>query len=401
MTDLSGAAPLQLRLRRHEDRRIRAGHAWVFSNEIDTGATPLAAVPPGAAVAMLDHRGQFLGHALANPHALICARIMSRDAEQPIDRALLAARLRSALALRARYCPGLHHRLVYGESDGLPGLVVDRFGDVLVGQIATLAMEQRRALLEEVLREVVAPRLILWKNDTGARDLEGLPHELRCDGGALPEALEVIEAGLRFAAPLASGQKTGWFYDQTANRALLRRFLQPGQSMLDVCSYVGGWAVSALAAGASTALCVDSSSAALDAAQANAARNGCVIEARRGDAFEVLAALQAEGRRFDVIVVDPPAFVKRRKDLPKGEAAYRKLNQLAMQLASDEALLVSCSCSWHLPAERLPELLQAAASHVGRTLAIIAQGGQSPDHPVHPAMPETRYLKALFARVSR
>jgi len=401
MTDLPGAGLPQLQLRRHEDRRIRAGHAWVFSNEVDTSATPLTAVPPGAAAVVTDHRRQFLGYALANPHALICARLMSRDAGLPIDRALFTARLRGALALRERYCGGRHYRLVYGESDGLPGLVVDRFGDVLVGQIATLAMEQRRGLLEEALWEVLAPRLIVWKNDTAARDLEGLPHELRCEGGALPEALQVLEAGLQFSAPLAAGQKTGWFYDQTANRALLRGFLQPGCSVLDVCSYVGGWAVSALAAGAASALCVDSSAGALEVATANAARNGLELQTRRGDAFDVLAALHAEGRRFDVVVVDPPAFVKRRKDLPKGEAAYRKLNQLALQLATDEALLVSCSCSWHLAAQRLPELLQSAAAQAARTLAIIAQGGQSPDHPVHPAMPETRYLKALFARVSR
>jgi 23S rRNA (cytosine1962-C5)-methyltransferase len=241
----------------------------------------------------------------------------------------------------------------------------------------------------------------VWKNDTGARDLEGLPHEVLCDQGELPPALEVIESGLRFSAPLASGQKTGWFYDQTFNRSVLSRFLKPGQTVLDVCSYVGAWAVTSLAAGAAAALCVDSSASALEGASANAARNGLALETRRGDAFDVLAALQGEGRRFDVLVVDPPAFVKRRKDLAKGEAAYRKLNQLALQLAADDALLVSCSCSWHLPAARLPELLQSAAAHAGRTLAIIAQGGQSPDHPVHPAMPETRYLKALFARVSR
>jgi 23S rRNA (cytosine1962-C5)-methyltransferase len=401
MTDLHDAQLPVLQLKRHEDKRIRGGHAWVFSNEIDTAKTPLAAIAPGAAVAVVDHRGQFLAHALANPHALICARVMSRDPGRRIDRQLLVERLKSALALRERYCGGQHYRLVYGESDGLPGLVVDRFGDVLVGQIATLAMEQRRELIEDVLREVVQPRVTVWKNDTGARDLEGLPHELRTDGGELPQEVEVIEAGVHLKAPLATGQKTGWFYDQTANRALLRGFLAPGQSVLDVCSYVGGWSMSALAAGAASALCVDSSASALEAASANAARNGFALETRRDDAFDALAALHAEGRRFDVLVVDPPAFVKRRKDLPKGEAAYRKLNQLALQLASGDALLVSCSCSWHLPAESLPELLQSAAMHAGRQLSIIAQGGQSPDHPVHPAMPETRYLKALFARVSR
>jgi len=241
----------------------------------------------------------------------------------------------------------------------------------------------------------------VWKNDGGARDLEGLPHEIRCEDGVPPDHVEVIEAGLRFEAPLAQGQKTGWFYDQTANRQLLRQFLPAGARVLDVCSYVGGWAVSALAAGAAEALCVDASATALEAAAANAARNGLALQTRRGDAFDELAALHAEGRRFDVLVVDPPAFVKRRKDLPKGEAAYRKLNQLALRLAADEALLVSCSCSWHLPSARLPELLQSAAQSAGVQLALIAQGGQSPDHPVHPAMPETRYLKALFARVCR
>ena len=388
-------------LRRHEDRRLRGGHCWVFANEVDVAATPLSGIAPGAAVRVLDHARRFIGHALCNPHALICARILSRDEAASVGPALFAARLASALALRQRYVGGEHYRLVYGESDGLPGLVVDRFGDVLVGQITTAAMEMRRAELEAALRALLSPRALVWKNDGGARDLEALPHELVCADGTLPEHVEVIEAGQRFMAPLAAGQKTGWFYDQTANRRLLRQFLPAGASVLDVCSYVGGWAVSALAGGASSALCVDASASALDAARANARLNGHEIETRHGDAFDTLLALHAEGRRFDVLVVDPPAFVKRRKDLPKGEAAYRKLNQLALKLAADDALLVSCSCSWHLAAERLPELLQSAAQSAGVALAIIAQGGQSPDHPVHPAMPETRYLKALFARVSR
>lgn len=401
MTDPTGTELPQLVLKRHEDKRIRGGHAWVFSNEIDTAASPLSAIEPGAAVAVVDHRRQFLGHALVNPRALICARIVSRDAAAPVGRELFVSRLRSALALRERFVGGQHYRLVYGESDGLPGLVVDRFGEVLVGQIATFAMESRRSLIEDALREVVGAKTLVWKNDTGARDLESLPHEVVAAVGKLPAQVEVIEAGLRFEAPLAAGQKTGWFYDQTFNRALLRQFLRPGATVLDVCSYVGGWAVCALGAGAGAALCVDSSAAALEAAAANAQRNGFALETRRGDAFDVLEALHAEGRRFDVLIVDPPAFVKRRKDLPKGEAAYRKLNQLAMRLAAPEALLVSCSCSWHLPAEHLPELLQSAAASGGLDLRLIAQGGQSPDHPVHPAMPETRYLKALFARVSR
>ncbi len=401
MTDSPGTELPQLVLRRHEDKRIRGGHAWVFSNEIDTGVTPLSGIAPGAAVRLLDHRRQFLAHVLVNPHALICGRVVSSEEAQPFSAELLQRRLLRALALRERYIGGAHYRLVYGESDGLPGLVIDRYGDLLVGQIATLAMEQRLGMLEPALQALPGIQALVWKNDGGARDLESLPHGVHAVGCEMPASVQVVEAGLKFEAPLAEGQKTGWFYDQTANRAQLRRFMKPGLRVLDVCSYVGGWAVSAMAAGASTALCVDSSQPALDAAQANAARNGVTIETRRGDAFDVLEALRAEGREFDVLIVDPPAFIKRRKDLPKGEAAYRKLNQLALKLAADEALLVSCSCSWHLPAESLPELLQSAANQAGCELRLIAQGGQSPDHPVHPAMPETRYLKALFARVCR
>ena len=402
MTDAQ-ALP-QLVLKRHEDRRIRAGHCWVFSNEIDNASTPLTGIEPGSAVRIMDHKQKFLGYALVNPHALICARIVSRSEDEPFNAQLIAARLRSALALRERHVGGKHYRLVFGESDGLPGLVLDRYGDVLVGQIATLGMEQVRDLIEAQVSALLAPRAIVWKNDSSARELESLPREVRVAAAAPaspPDEVTILEAGLQFTAPLVDGQKTGWFYDQTANRAWLRQQLRPGVRVLDVCSYVGGWGVSAMAAGASYALCVDSSQTALDWAQRNAQANGVSLAVQKGDAFDVLESLHAQGERFDVLVVDPPAFIKRRKDLPKGEAAYRKLNQLALRLATPEALLVSCSCSWHLPAETLPALLQAAASHEGQVLRIIASGGQSPDHPVHPAMPETRYLKALFCHVSR
>jgi 23S rRNA (cytosine1962-C5)-methyltransferase len=395
----------QLVLKRHEDRRIRAGHCWVFSNEIDNAASPLTGIAPGSAVRIVDHKQNFLGHALVNPHALICARLVSRVEGEPIGAELVAARLRSALALRQRHVGGEHYRLVFGESDGLPGLILDRYGDVLVGQIATLGMEQLRELIEEQVRALLAPRVMVWKNDSSARELESLPKEIRVAGAqpgtVPPDEVTVLEAGLKFTAPLVDGQKTGWFYDQWANRAWLRQQLRAGARVLDVCSYVGGWGVSAMAAGAAHALCVDSSQTALDWAQRNAQANGVSVAVQKGDSFDVLESLHAQGERFDVLVVDPPAFIKRRKDLPKGEAAYRKLNQLALRLATPEALLVSCSCSWHLPAESLPVLLQAAAAHGGQTLRIIGSGGQSPDHPVHPAMPETRYLKALFCHVSR
>ncbi|HEY6483229.1 MAG TPA: class I SAM-dependent rRNA methyltransferase [Steroidobacteraceae bacterium] len=390
-----------LRLKRGEDRRIAAGHMWVFSNEIDTAGTPLTAFATGALVQMHSHRGQFLGYAYVNPHALICARIVGRDIGQPLDRSLIARRLEAALALRRRLNPEPYYRLVFGESDGLPGLVLDRYADVIVGQIATAGMEALKADVAAVVRELLEPAALFWKNDSGARDLEHLPQVAEVAFGEVPEEIAVSESGLRFAAPLARGQKTGWFYDQTANRQRLLRYLWPGVRVLDVCSYVGAWAITALKHGAGYARCVDVSEAALQFATRNAQDNGVAIQTTRGDAFEALKALQERNERFDVVILDPPAFIKRKKDIPKGQAAYRKLNQLALGLLEDDGLLVSCSCSYHLAAEDLLHAIQGAARHEGRFVQILEAGGQSPDHPVHPAIAETRYLKAFFCRVIR
>jgi 23S rRNA (cytosine1962-C5)-methyltransferase len=390
-----------LKLKRGEDRRIRSGHLWIFSNEIDTAATPLAGLAAGARVRVVSDRDQFLGHAYVNPHALICARIMGRDAAQPLDRAFIEQRLRVALALRERLYTKPCYRLVFGESDQLPGLVVDRYGDVLVGQIATAGMEALKADVEAALRTVINPSGLYWKNDSGARDLEHLAQSTEVAFGTVPDEIEVLESGLKFRAPLAEGQKTGWFYDQTANRQRLLRYLAPGARVLDVCSYVGAWATMALRHGASTARCVDSSQLSLDFAQRNGAENGVSIETLREDAFDALKALYTQGTRFDVVILDPPAFIKRKKDIPQGQAAYRKLNQLALELIEGDGLLVSCSCSYHLAPDDLVTAIQLAARHSGRFVQILESGGQSPDHPVHPAIPETRYLKAFFCRVTR
>ena len=390
-----------LRLKRGEDRRIAAGHMWVFSNEVDTAHTPLTALPTGALVQMQSHRGQFLGYAYVNPHALICARIVGRDITRPIDRALIAQRLEVAVALRQRLTRDPYYRLVFGESDGLPGLVLDRYGDVIVGQIATAGMEVLKEDIVAAVREVLNPSALFWKNDSGARDLEHLPHTAEAAFGDVQDELHVVESGLHFTAPLITGQKTGWFYDQTANRQRLVRYMWPGARVLDVCSYVGAWAVTALKNGAASARCVDSSDAALQAASRNAQANGVKIETMRDDAFDALKALQEAGARFDVVVIDPPAFIKRKKDVPQGQAAYRKLNQLALGLMEGDGLLVSCSCSYHLASDDLVAAIQSAARHTSRFVQILEAGGQSPDHPVHPAIPETRYLKAFFCRVTR
>ncbi len=389
---------MELRLKKGEDRRLRAGHAWIFSNEVDTRSTPLAAFTPDVTARIVTDRGAFLGYGYVNPHALICARLLSRDERRVPDGAFLAERIARAQRLRTTWYATPHYRLVFGESDELPGLILDRYGDIVVGQIATAGMEARRADIEAAIREVVAPRALVWKNDTGARDLERLPKEMSVAFGTLPTTLEIVENGIAFAAPLGEGQKTGWFYDQAANRARWRALLPRNARVLDVCAYAGAWAVTALSAGARAASCIDASASALDAAVANAGRHGHALETLKGDAFDVLESLAASGRRFDAIVLDPPAFAKRRKDLPKAQAAYRKLNQLALRLLEDEGLLVSCSCSWHLAEGDLLVAIQGAARHASRFVQVVAVGGQAPDHPIHPAIPETRYLKAFFCR---
>jgi len=390
-----------LRLKRGEDRRLRAGHLWVFSNEVDNDATPLTDLPVGAMVRVLSDRDLFLGYAYVNPHALICARILSRSPVHLPDRSLLVHRLKVALALRERLYTAPYYRWAFGESDGLPGLVLDRYGDIVVGQIATAGMEALRADIEAAVVAVLDPRVLVWKNDGGARELEQLPRQLLTPVGRVPEELQVLEAGLNYTVPLASAQKTGWFYDQCANREQWRRLIAPGARVLDVCSYAGAWAISALSHGAASALCVDASEAALAVAARNAVANGVTVQTRRGDAFDVLDELVRSGERFDAIVLDPPAFIKRKKDIPRGQAAYRKLNQAAMRLLERDALLVSCSCSYHLAPDELVGLIQSAARTTGRFVQIIYSGGQSPDHPMHPAIPETRYLKAFFCRATR
>ena len=393
-----GLALPELRLKPREDRRLGAGHLWVFSNEVDIERTPLSGFATGALCRVIGDRERFLGYAYVNPHALICARILGRDGRYPPGRPLFVHRLQVALALRERLYAAPFYRLVHGESDGLPGLVLDRYGDVVVGQIGTAGMEGLKAEIIGALEKVIAPRTVLWKNDSGARELEGLPSYVETAYGEAIDHVWVEENGVRFRVPIGAGQKTGWFYDQAANRRSFLKYVN-GARVLDVFSYLGAWGLSAARAGASEVLCVDSSAPALELLQQSAAESGLEARTQRGDAFDALAALREAGEKFDVVVVDPPAFIKRRRDIPKGQAAYRKLNQLAMQLLPRDGFLVSCSCSHHLPLDELIGTVQQAARHLNRFAQVVEVGGHAPDHPIHPAIPETRYLKALFCRV--
>ncbi|HSH49942.1 MAG TPA: class I SAM-dependent rRNA methyltransferase [Halomonas sp.] len=391
-----------LRLKKNTDRRLRLGHLWLYSNEVDIAATPLKDFAPGEQAVVEAASGKPLGVAYVNGQSLICARLVSRDPKMALDRSLLVHRLNQALALRQRLFDKPFYRLVNGEGDLLPGLIIDRFDGVLVVQLNTAGMQAVLEPLLDALDKVISPACVVLRNDTGGRRQEGLELGVEVIKGELPEQVLLEENGVRFSAPVLDGQKTGWFYDHRGNRAWLNG-LVAGRRVLDMFSYVGGWGIQAAAHGASEVLCVDSSARALERVAANAALNGLHerVAVGEGDAFEALAALRDQGEAFDVIILDPPAFIKKRRDMPAGERAYARLNREAMRLLGRDGLLLSASCSMHLVAEKLIDVVRGAARHQDRHAQLLFQGHQGPDHPVHPAIPETAYLKALGVRVFR
>ncbi|MBK1724667.1 class I SAM-dependent rRNA methyltransferase [Thiocystis violacea] len=392
--------PQPLILRKDQERRLLAGHCWIYSNEVDTQATPLKGLEPGQPVEILSRQERWIGHGYANPHALLCARILSRDRDHPLSPALWLKRIHDALQLRQRLHQAPFYRLVFGESDGLPGLVVDRYQDLLAVQITTAGMERVRGEILAALEQVVRPKAIVLRNDTAVRELEGLDQGVECVLGEPTDELTLTEHGLEFRISPMTGQKTGWFFDQAENRARLARY-GVGERVLDVCSYIGAWGLRAAALGASEVTCVDVSHQALERVADNAARNGLdrQVHHRQGDAFEVLRALRDENRRFDTVILDPPAFIKRRKDEKEGTQAYQRLNRLGMELLEPGGLLVTSSCSFHMGRDAFLHAVQQAARRAGRSLQVLEVGQQAPDHPVHPAIPETAYLKTLFLRV--
>ncbi len=390
-----------LRLNKNEERRLRGGHLWIYSNEVDTKATPLKGFEAGQQVIVEASNGKALGTAYVNPNSLICARMLDTNTTA-FGQKQVKQRIKQALELREQLFADPCYRLIYGESDWLPGLVVDRFGDHLSVQFNTAGMEALREPVLEALQKVLQPKSILLRNDAGVRKLEGLPEVVECVHGESPDDVELVENGVRFIAPLASGQKTGWFYDQRPNRAWLRE-LAPGKRVLDVFSYVGSFGVQAAAFGASEVWCNDASERALDKVHENAALNGVgdKLNTLQGDAFDALRQLKDDGERFDVIIVDPPAFIKRKKDLKEGILAYRRINELAMRLLNYGGYLISGSCSMHMPREEMLDIVRAASRHVDRNAQVLMEGMQGPDHPVHPAISETRYLKTVLSRISR
>jgi 23S rRNA (cytosine1962-C5)-methyltransferase len=388
-----------LRLNKDQERRLLAGHCWIYSNEVDNEATPLKGFEPGQAVEVVTFAGRSLGYGYVNPRSLICARLVSHDRHRPLTAALWAQRIHTALELRERLYPQPFYRLIFGESDGLPGLIVDRFGDLLAVQITTAGMERARADILTALEQVVRPKTIVLRNDTAVRELEGLAPGTETILGEPPGDLELVEHGARFLVSPLTGQKTGWFFDQAENRGRLARFGTP-RRVLDVCSYIGAWGVQAAVQGAEEVVCVDSSATALERAGENAERNDVLdrVSGLQGDAFEVLRVLREEGERFDRVLLDPPAFIKRRKDEKEGTQAYQRRNRLGLDVLEPGGLLVTSSCSFHMGRDAFLRAVQQAGRRAGVSLQLLESGAQGPDHPIHPAIPETGYLKTFFLR---
>lgn len=390
-----------LRLKKTEERRLKGGHLWVYSNEVDVAVTPLTGFSAGELVVIEEANGKALGVGYVNPASLICARLLSRDPKQVINEKFFAQRIEQALNLREKLFRDQCYRLIYGDADGLPGLIVDRFGAHLVVQLGTYGIDNLQELIISALIKVLAPESILLRNDGSIRQLESLPEAVVEVYGSVPDEVLVIENGVKFIAPIKTGQKTGWFFDHRMNRARLQNYV-PGLRVLDVFSYIGGWGVQAAVFGAREVTCLDASAQALDYLQRNAELNGVgeSVVCLEGDAFAALAELKNQGERFDLIITDPPAFIKRKKDFRNGLEGYRRINELAIRLLNRDGYLVSASCSMHLDEASHRDLLRASSRHLDRHLAILEQGHQGPDHPIHPAIPETQYLKALFARVT-
>jgi 23S rRNA (cytosine1962-C5)-methyltransferase len=377
-------------------RRVKSGHPWVFSNEV-ARSDAAAGLEPGAPVTIVGDNGETFGTALYNPHTLLAGRIVDPRGDVDLDGGFVEARLRAALALRDRLFAEPFYRLVHAEADGLPGLVVDRYGEAAVLQFNTAGMDRLTELVVGALDRLLPLKTIVLRNDSASRRLEGLSQEvtvLRGDGEA---AIPVRENGGEFVSYPASGQKTGWFYDQRRNREFVASLARDAR-VLDCFCYGGGFAIQAMRNGAAEAVLVDRSAAALQSAMESAARNGVEggCATRQGDAFDEMQALADAGERFDVVVADPPAFVKSRKDIHAGGRAYRKMVRLAARLVSPGGFLFAASCSHHMSPELFRDAVRLGLGDARRGGRILREAGAGPDHPVHPQLPETAYLKSLI-----
>ena len=395
---LSNSRPV-VRLRpKAEARAVRLGFPWVYADELVTDRRT-AALAPGALAVLEDGERREIGLVTVNTKSKIIARMLDRDASAQIDQAWFAARLTTALALRERLHDTPNYRLIHAEADGLPGVIIDRFGDAAVIQPNAAWAEAHIDALSAALQQVTGVSVVI-KNGTGrARALEGLKDENVVLVGTLSGPIPVPMNGATYFADLEGGQKTGLFFDQRPNHAFAKR-LAKGSKVLDVFSHVGGFALAALAGGAQSALAVDASAPALALAAKGAAASGFAnFSTRQGDAFDVLEALGAEGARFDMVVCDPPAFAPNKNALEAGLRAYERVAKLAAGLVSPGGYLVLCSCSHAADLTAFRNACARGIGRGGRKGQLIYTGFAGPDHPMMPVLAESAYLKSLFFRL--
>jgi len=395
----------ELTLKKGSERSLLNGHPWVYSGAV--GRKPTDA-PSGSVVDVFDHRGRFVTRGFYNPHASIRVRALTGDRQRTIDDTFLRETIDRAVQLRHQSpLPACTNgmRLIHGESDGLPGLIVDQYADYLVVQFHTCGVERLRSEILDVLWNSLQPRGIYERSDVGTRRAEGLndrPTGL-VRGEAPPEFVEIEEHGVRLYVDLYRGQKTGFFLDQRENRALLQQLSQ-GQSLLNCFAYTGGFSAHALKGGASRTLDVDISPQLLPAARRTLDAN-CPTEAHSdylvANTFPFLEELAERGPRFDIVVIDPPSLLRKQHQLKHAMGVYTKLNRNGLKLVRSGGLLVTASCSSRISQEDFFQVVRRAAVGARVQLRVVAYHLHAPDHPVDPAFPEGRYLKCIFARVFR
>jgi len=383
-------------LRAGEDRRVRAGHPWAFSNEILMDADAKA-IPVGSLATLRAPGGEALALVTFNPHSLIAARVLSTNPEAQVDALFIGRRLTQAAALRNRLIGVPYYRLIHAEADGLPGVIIDRFGDAFVVQVNTAGMDALTPVLLEALEAEFSPTTIILKNDSPVRELEGLKREVVVAKGEAG-SIELIENDARFVADLSEGQKTGWFYDQRDNRRFMAGLAKDAR-VLDAYCYSGGFGVLAATRGAKSVVCLDRSQPALNAAQQAAALNGVdkIVSFRKSEVFEALE--KEKPRSYEVVICDPPAFVKSRKDLKTGAQGYRKLVRLAAPLVTKGGFFFVASCSHLVDPPLFAEQVRRGLHDAERSGRILLSSGAALDHPVHPNLPETAYLKAMVLQL--
>lgn len=378
-------------------QRVRLGHPWVFDNQVRrVEGSP----QPGEVVQVFDVRKGPLGQGYFNPHSKIRVRMLTKDLDEAVDAAFFRRKVQAAWDLRVRLGQPESCRVVFGEADGLPALVVDKFNDVLVVQTLALGMDRFKAEVVEALNEVLSPRGIYERNDVPVREKEGLGQVKGFISGTFDTGLEIMENGLRFAVDVAQGQKTGHFLDQRLNHAALEHVAK-GARVLDCFTHTGGFALHAAQYGAREVLGLDISGEAVAQARANAVLNGLdgICTFRAENVFDHLSRPTAPGKGWDVIVLDPPAFAKSRSALEGAIRGYKEINLRAIKALPPGGFLVTCSCSQHMVPDLFRRTIADAARDAHRELREVFSGGQPPDHPVHWSIPETHYLKCLILQV--